>query len=68
MQIAVNVFKSQFVQTADSFRNSVNGSLYGCIQKLKNAAFGGIPRQEGIKANLNPKLASLPVSRDTFFW
>ncbi len=38
-------------------------TVYGCIRKLKNAAFGGcISRQEGIKARPNPKLASLPVS------
>ncbi len=41
---------------------------FGCIRKLKNAAFGGISRQEGIKARPNPKLASLPVSWDTFIW
>ncbi len=47
---AVNVFMSRFVQTADSFRNSVNGSLFeslvhmirskhGFIQKLNTAVF-----------------------------
>ncbi len=34
----------------------------------KNATFRGIPRWEGIEARPNPKLASLPVSWDTFIW